>query len=224
MRVFQSYRKQRQYAPSYKGPRKAGENEITVNQIDNSNVNLYHTIQPKTVSNEWKILPVFNGIASTEDDSTKIQGVDAIQEFKNEIFKFRLNQSVNEKVDLYLALEDLGQNDSQKPKYVCLRFTKFQESQDSIIEKCQVISEDNDISYQTVEYYVDSDVTESLIRLTEEVKYGSKTHGILDFNINLGYWKDVYLTLIDIPFMNQLDVGFTPRRRVYGYFIQKEDI
>ncbi len=227
MKVFQSYRKQKQFTPIRKADRKA-ENTISVETLENANLNIYHSIIPKLYPREaWKELPSFNGSDSQVDNSTVIQGVTEIQTFKNEIFKKRLDQTEGAIVNLFLALEpytiENGEMKPTNPKYIILRFTKKTETGSTgplLIEFCQVITIDNnDNEYQSPKYYVDSDPAESLIRLVEEVKYGSKTHGILDFNVNLGYWKDVYLTLIDIPFMNQVDVGFIPRRKVYGYFI-----
>lgn len=228
MRVFQSYRKQKQFTPIRKADRKAG-NTIDVETLESANLNIYHSIIPKNYGMEaWKELPSFNGVDSHVDNSTVIQGVSEIQTFKNEIFRERLGQTEALVVNLFLALEpytiENGQMNPENPKHIILRFTKKAETgaqdQPLIIEFCQVIAVDNTGNeYQSPKYYVDSDPAESLIRLVEEVKYGSKTHGILDFNVNLGYWKDVYLTLIDIPFMNQVDVGFIPRRKVYGYFI-----
>ena len=226
MRVFQSYRKQKQFTPIRKADRKDG-NTINVETLESANLNIYHSIIPKTQTG-WKELPSFNGQNSNVDNSTVIQGVTEIQTFKNEIFKKRLDQTEDKIVNLFLALEPYtvinGEMNPVNPKHIILRFTKKTETgvpdQQLIIEFCQVIAiDENGKEYQSPKYYVDSDPAESLIRLVEEVKYGSKTHGILDFNVNLGYWKDVYLTLIDIPFMNQVDVGFIPRRKVYGYFI-----
>lgn len=208
-----------------KADRKAG-NTLDIEALESANLNIYHSIIPKTQQG-WIDLPRFNGQASDVDNSTVIQGVTEIQIFKNEIFKKRLSQTESSTVNLFLALEPYSITDQQtnaaNPKHIELRFTKKTETGSSgnmLVEFCQVIAVDeNNKEYQSPKYYVDSDPAESLIRLVEEVKYGSKTHGILDFNVNLGYWKDVYLTLIDIPFMNQVDVGFIPRRKVYGYFI-----
>lgn len=225
MKVFQSYRKQKQFTPIRKADRRA-DRSVSVDDINKANLNIYRSIVPKTQTG-WKELPSFNGSDSHVDNSTVIQGVTEIQTFKNEIFKKRLDQTEGAIVNLFLILEPYtvtdGQLNPENPKHIILRFTKKTETGSTgplLVEFCQVIAIDNnDNEYQSPKYYVDSDPAESLIRLVEEVKYGSKTHGILDFNVNLGYWKDVYLTLIDIPFMNQVDVGFIPRRKVYGYFI-----
>lgn len=227
MKVFQSYRKQKQFTPMRKADRKADRN-VSVDDINKANLNIYRSIIPKKCY-ACKSLPSFNGVDSHVDNSTVIQGVTEIQTFKNEIFKKRLDQTENSIFNLSLALEPYtitdGQMTPENPKYIILRFTKKTETGSTgslLVEFCQVIAVDNNNNeYQSPKYYVDSDPAESLIRLVEEVKYGSKTHGILDFNVNLGYWKDVYLTLIDIPFMNQVDVGFIPRRKVYGYSIDE---
>ena len=80
----------------------------------------------------------------------------------------------------------------------------------------------NDHRYRSQEYYLNSEINDPYLYLIEKLDFKSKTHAIFDFSTNNGFYKNVYLTLVDVPFLNCMNWGSVPKRRIAGFALPVE--
>ena len=81
---------------------------------------------------------------------------------------------------------------------------------------------DNTCHYRSQEYYLNSEINDPYLYLIEKLDFKSKTHAIFDFSTNNGFYKNVYLTLVDVPFLNCMQWGSVPKRRIAGFALPQE--
>lgn len=80
----------------------------------------------------------------------------------------------------------------------------------------------NNRKYRSQDYYLNSEINDPYLYLIEKLDFKSKTHAIFDFSTNNGFYKNVYLTLVDVPFLNCMNWGSVPKRRIAGFGIPEE--
>ena len=81
---------------------------------------------------------------------------------------------------------------------------------------------DSNCHYRSQEYYLNSEINDPYLYLIEKLDFKSKTHAIFDFSTNNGFYKNVYLTLVDVPFLNCMNWGSVPKRRIAGFALPQE--
>ena len=80
----------------------------------------------------------------------------------------------------------------------------------------------NNRKYRSQEYCLNSEINDPYLYLIEKLDFKSKTHAIFDFSTNNGFYKNVYLTLVDVPFLNCMNWGSVPKRRIAGFALPVE--
>ena len=199
------------------------EDGTSVTVAPNAIFSVFEDFTPKKVSSDgYTLFPVYSGEDDQLGEQLGPEGIQEIKSFGEELSNFRY-QCVKNNVPFKLYL--LVQKEGEEYQEIYFEFHK-KENQlvaDLVVEqndKKKVIVDGQEVEKRVLrkikEMLVDSDTNENLVRFVAKAEWEATTYAILDANVNLGIFKNVYITL-NTPFNCNMKWYVPNRKLVYGY-------
>ena len=226
MRVYTTLHSRKSYVPSINKKGLRGDPPV----INDSQINIYDqfslvgtNVESATEftfdSRQYKVspLPAYDINDPKGKNPNAILGVENIGILTRWLVLTRASAKANDFI-VFLEKEE-GANDN---KAIHFHYDIKPISDNEQMEVMWFEVRDNNCSYRSQEYCLNSEINDPYLYLIEKLDFKSKTHAIFDFSTNNGFYKNVYLTLVDVPFLNCMNWGSVPKRRIAGFALPVE--
>lgn len=225
MRVYTTLHSRKSYVPSINKKGLRGDPPV----IDGSQINIYdqfslriYNIDIETLidfdDKQYQIskLPPYDLNDPKGKNPNTIMGIENIGVLTRWLVLTRASQKANDFI-VFLEKEE-GSNTNTGIHF----HYDFKTENNEKLEVMWFEVFNNDHRYRSQEYYLNSEINDPYLYLIEKLDFKSKTHAIFDFSTNNGFYKNVYLTLVDVPFLNCMNWGSVPKRRIAGFALPVE--
>ena len=226
MRVYTTLHSRKSYVPSINKKGLRGDPPV----IDGSQINIYDQfsligtyVESATEftfdSKQYKVspLPAYDVNDPKGKNPNAILGVENIGILTRWLVLTRASAKAN---DFIVFLEKEGSANDNKAIHFHYDIKSISDNEQMEVMWFEV--RDNNCSYRSQEYCLNSEINDPYLYLIEKLDFKSKTHAIFDFSTNNGFYKNVYLTLVDVPFLNCMNWGSVPKRRIAGFALPVE--
>ena len=227
MRVYTTLHSRKSYVPSINKKGLRGDPPV----IDGSQINIYDqfsligynvevggTIQFDGKSYQVSPLPPYDLNDPKGKNPNTIMGIENIGILTRWLVLTRASEKAN---DFIVFLEKEGGYNDNKAIHFHYDF-KTENNEKLEVMWFEVWDRNIYRRYRSQEYYLNSEINDPYLYLIEKLDFKSKTHAIFDFSTNNGFYKNVYLTLVDVPFLNCMNWGSVPKRRIAGFALPEQ--
>ena len=228
MRVYTTLHSRKSYVPSINKKGIRGDPPV----FDDLQTNIYDQfsligtdVESETVNDftfdgkQYKVskLPPYDLNDPKGKNPNTIMGVENIGVLTKWLVLTRASEKAN---DFIVFLEKEGNANDNKAIHFHYDIKAISDNEQMEVMWFEVRG--NNCNYRSQEYCLNSEINDPYLYLIEKLDFKSKTHAIFDFSTNNGFYKNVYLTLVDVPFLNCMNWGSVPKRRIAGFALPQE--